>query len=178
MSLTPSWDLFIILFFVVTVAYGFILQRERCVMTLLATYVAIVVTLAIAGSAQQFFAGDKTILNQVWIRSNASPFTIQAAIFIVTIIILTARSGLKNSGTGRGIITPIEIFGFSFLNAGLILATLFSFLPVSDQISFANASKLASLIIKYQTWWIVLPVILMIITGFKRLRGGAVPPPQ
>ncbi len=53
----PTWDLFITLFFLIALAYGFILGRGRIVIILVITYVAFVVTLETGSFVYNFVAG-------------------------------------------------------------------------------------------------------------------------
>ena len=162
----PSWDLIITLFFIVTLAYGFIMQRDKTVITLISVYVALVIVQVMAEPIQEFFAGEKTVLGQLFIKSSASPFTIKTILFAAIIALVSTKSGLSSKGESS--ISPIEIFGFSFLNAALILSSVFYFMPEATRDGYAEMSRLANFIINYHTWWIVLPVILLIITGWKK----------
>ena len=51
----PSWDLAIAVFFLIGMTFGYILQREKIVATLLSVYVALVVTQIFAGNVFEFF---------------------------------------------------------------------------------------------------------------------------
>lgn len=165
----PSWDLFIAIFFIIGVAYGFILQREKIVVTLVTVYVSLVATQTLMPIALQFFAGDKTLFNSIYVRANASPFGIQAGIFVLLIVLLTVRSGLTGHRS-RGILIPIEVLMYSVLNSGLILSTVLSFMSAEAQASLATSSKFARIIIAYHTWWLVLPVFMLIVTGIRAKR--------
>lgn len=167
MPTMPSWDLFIIIFFIVAIAYGFILQRDKTVTTLISVYVALVLVQILSNPIAQFFAGEKTIFGQLFIRSDASPFTIKVVLFAAVIALVSAKSGLS-SGKGESAISPLEIMGFSFLNAGLILSSIFSFMPESTRLTFTEGSRFAHLFIDYQIWWIVIPIIFLVVTGWRR----------
>jgi len=162
----PSWDLIITLFFIITIAYGFILQRDKTVITLISVYVALVLVQILTGPIQEFFAGDKTIFGQLFIKSSASPFTIQVVLFASIIALVSAKSGLSSKGENS--ISPLELFGYSFLNAALIISSIFYFMPEVTRAHYADISKLANFVISYHTWWIVLPIILLVVTGWKR----------
>lgn len=163
--MTPSWDLFIILFFIALTAYGFLMQRDKVVVTMISIYVALVVTAILTDPVQGFFAGEKAIMNQVFIKSNANTFTIQTAIFLLTIGLISAKSGIEGRDSGGSV---IELFGFSFLNAALIVSSILFFMEPGKREAIVASSKLANILVTYQTWWIVLPVILLIATGFMR----------
>lgn len=161
----PSWDLAIVVFFLIGIAFGYILQREKIVATMLSTYVSLVITQIFAGNVQDFFHGEKMAFGQVWIQNNASPFTIRVAIFMIVIMLLSAKGGISG-GKAKGILSPIEIIGFSFLTTALILSSIFYFMPIEQREAFMATSRFASFIIKYYLWWVILPVATLIGLGF------------
>lgn len=163
----PSWDLFIGLFFIIGLAYGFILQRERIVATLMSVYAALVVSAILVEPIGQFFQGDKTLFNQIWIRSNTSPFTIHLTVFILIIVLLSAKGGL--SGTkGRGAMSHIEVLLYSALTTALIVSSIFSFVPEATREAYVASSKVVEFLVTHQQWWIIGPVIAMVVFGFQR----------
>lgn len=163
---TPSWNLAIIVIFVLGIAFGYILQRDKIVATMLSVYVALIVTQAISGTMQQFFEGQAT-LNKFWINLHASPFTIRLVIFMGVITLLSAKSGVSGGKT-KGLLSPIEVVTYSILTTGLILSSIFFFMPPESRDAFSGASKMAGFIISHYVWWIVLPVIALIGMGFFR----------
>lgn len=164
MQTVPSWDLFLTIFFIVSIGYSFVLQRDRVIVTLLAIYVGIVMATVLGEPLQQFFAGDKTVANQVFIRANASPFTIQAAIFFLTTVLVVIRSGIGTRNSSSSL-SPFELAVFSFLNSALILAAIFSFMSPTDQAQFAETSRIARVFIDREIWWMIAPLIALIATG-------------
>jgi len=166
MPTMPSWDLIITLFFIVAMAYGFIMQRDKAVITLISVYVALVVVQYFSAPLLDFFAGEKTIFGQLFIKSSASPFTIKVVLFAAVIALLSAKSGLTSKSESS--IPPLEVLAYSFLNATLILSSIFSFMPETTQTTYSSSSKLANFVISHNVWWIILPVILLIVLGWKR----------
>lgn len=166
MIVAPTWDLLIGLVFVLAIAYGFMLQREKVVVTLISIYVGLVMVSVLTGTLQEFFAGDRALFNKVFIRGTTSPFAIQTGIFLGTIVALTARSGLSG-GSSRGLLSPIELFGYSLLNAALIIVSILSFLPDEMRSAILDSSHLGTLLVSFQGWLLVLPVLLLIVLGFR-----------
>lgn len=161
----PTWDLFLTLFFVIGVAYSFLLQKDKVIVTLLSVYVALVLTSVLVAPIGDFFAGDRTILNQLFIKSSASPFTIATVVFALTIILVSTKSGLAGKDSG-GALSPLELLGYSVLNTALILSSILFFMPEAQRDGFDTTSKIAHLLITYRLWILVLPVALLITTGF------------
>lgn len=163
---TPSWNLAIIVIFILGIAFGYILQREKIVATMLSVYVGLIVTQATSGTMQQFFEGQAT-LNKFWINLHASPFTIRLVIFMAVITLLSAKSGVSGGKT-KGMISTIEVIIYSILTTGLILSSIFYFMPPESRDAFAGASKMSGFVISHYIWWIILPVLTLIATSFVR----------
>jgi len=163
----PTWNLAITVIFLIGIVFGYILQREKIIATLLSVYVALVVTQLFAGNVFDFFQGNKVLFNQVWIRSNASPFTVRVLVFLAVIALLSAKGGI--SGTkSKGVLSPIEIMILSFLATGLILSSIFFFMPPETRDAFIKSSALASFVIRYYPLWVVTPIIVLVGLGFVR----------
>jgi len=163
---TPSWDLAITVFFLMGIAFGYILQRDKIVATLLSVYVGLIITQAVSGNVQNFLQGDATLSN-IWVKANASPFTIRAIIFIAVIMLVSAKSGISG-GKSKGILSPLEVIVYSVFTSGLILSSLFYFMPAESREAFVMSSRMAKLVINNYIWWIILPIAFMVVSGFFR----------
>jgi len=167
---TPSWDLAITIFFLIGVAFGYILQRDKIVTTLLSVYVALIITQAIAGNVQSFFMGETT-LNNVWIKANANPFTIRTIIFVGVIMLISTKADLSSNRT-KTALSPLEIILYSILTSGLILSSIFYFMPQESREAFMMASRMAKFVISNYTWWLILPVAVLIGSGFINKKSS------
>lgn len=169
----PSWDLFLAIFFIVSIGYSFVLQRDKVVVTLLAIYAGIVMAQVLGAPLQQFFQGDKTVGDQLFIKANASPFTVSAGIFLLTTVLVSVRSGMGKGSSGKGALSAFELAIFSFLNSALILTAIFSFMEPAAQEQFAATSKIARIFINKETWWFIAPLIALVATGgIGKSRGS------
>ncbi len=108
----------------------------------------------------------------MWVQSGASPFTVRVVIFMAVITFLSAKGGIKGA-TAKGILSPIEIMLLSFLTTGLILSSIFYFMPPDSRESFMAASRLANLVIKYYIWWVLAPPVALIGLGFVRKTSSS-----
>ena len=167
----PSWNLAIAVIFLMGIAFGYILQRDKIVATMLSVYVGLIMTQAVSGSLQQFFEGSKT-LNQFWLNLHASSFSIRLVVFMLTITLLSAKSGISGGKT-KGLLSPIEIVIYSILTTGLMLSSIFYFMPAASREAFAANSKFASFVIGNYIWWVILPVVALIVGGFFRKSGSS-----
>jgi hypothetical protein len=163
--MTPSWDLFIMLFFIAITAYGFLLQRDKAVVTMISIYVALVITAIATDPIQAFFSGEKAFMNQIFIRGNTNTFTIQVILFLSTIGIVSTKSGIEGKNSESSV---IETFGLSFLNSALIVSTILLYMDPAKREGIMQTSRLANALVNYHFWWIVLPIMLLVFTGFSK----------
>ena len=150
------------------VSYGFMMQREKVVATMICAYAAIVLTDLLSPIMEKFFLGD-TNVGSIFIKANLSPFTIQTGLFVGIIVLLTVRGGII-TGKTKGLLAPMEVLIYSVLNSALILSTILFFLTDDIRNQLAAESKFARLIIDYHTWWLILPVAALIVAGFRKGR--------
>ncbi|MEI6039847.1 MAG: hypothetical protein WCP93_00665 [Candidatus Berkelbacteria bacterium] len=161
----PSWDLAISVIFLVGIAFGWILQKDKIIGTLLGVYVGLIMTQAFSGNIQKFFQGDTTLFNQIWIRADASPFTVNVIIFALCIMIVSTRANVSSSKS-KGLLSPLEIVVYSVLTTGLILGSLAYFMPADARTPFIMTSRMAKFIIENYTFWLAAPVVFMVVSGF------------
>jgi uncharacterized membrane protein len=162
----PSIDIFIGLAFLVGIAYSFILKRDKTITILCSVYVGLVISSAFAQSVFNFFNGNSTIGNQIWIRSNASLSTISIVLFLVCIVFV---SGAVNSSASRsGDISPIEVFVYSCFTMGLIISTVLSFLPPATSQHFLDVSMAARLLKNYRTLLVVGAPLMIILLNLRK----------
>lgn len=167
MSAVPSWDMFLGIFVVISVVYGFILQRERVLTTLLSIYMALLITNTWWESLYNFFQGDKT-LGGLWIKSGASPFLVQLIMFLGIITLVNAKASVGLSRGGKGLLSPFEIIAYSVLNAALMVSAAVSFMPDEMKKGVLEASKFIPKIVQYQTLLLILPILLLIFITSRR----------
>jgi len=159
----PTWDLFIVLFFVVAAfLYGLSLGRDRIIVILVSIYMA----LAIVNTAPYLNSFTAHIsLNNASIFN----FTVFVGLFIILFFLLS-RSALlhtiaANDSNGRWWQSMI----FSFFHVGLILCILMSYIPgqMLDQfISPGMKNLFISDPAKF--FWLVAPIAIMVLIRDKK----------
>jgi hypothetical protein len=170
----PTWDLVITLFFLMVMAYGFILGRGRIVIILILTYAAALVAGEAGSLVYNFFTGTKQIADTVWISSNMSLFSVKVILFALIIILMSTRGELGSlSNLAKGVRSTFLVGFYSFFNAGLIISSIIRFLPEGTQQDLLNLSPIATKVNSYRIWWLLLPIIVMIVEGFLRGRQEA-----
>jgi len=169
--MSPTWDLFIIIFFIIAVVFGVAMGRERSMVGVIAAYIGLVVANVWGNTLYNMMGGGATgqLGNTLTFTANASPFFIKAGIFIAILVLLIVKGDfLKKAATSHaGISSLITSAVYSFLNAGIIVIALVSFMADSQRTDLLYQSNFISLIQQYQVWWFVLPVVMMVALGFK-----------
>lgn len=159
---TPSWDLFIFLFFIIaTFVYGFTLGRSRIMVLLISTYMALAVIQA-ATAPGSLLGGSTT--ESVTIGS--SPFFIvQITAFIglmLLIFFFLSNSALRRAFAATDVQGKVwQIVAFSIAHAGLLVASVLTFVPAERRdvlLGFTNdlfSSAMALFL------WTIAPIVLM-----------------
>jgi hypothetical protein len=158
---SPSWDLFILLFWIVaSVLFAFSAGRGRMLTILVSTYMAQLLVIKapffskLVGERLHVAAGTASL-------SQLGAFVI---LFLVFFIFLN-RYAFKTSVDGRQIYTLPFALVFSILQVGLLINVIMSYIPdyiqnsLSPLIQFLFLSPNAGFI------WLLLPVVFLIFTG-------------
>ncbi|MDA1208638.1 MAG: hypothetical protein O2904_01240 [bacterium] len=180
MSLTLSWDLFVIVFFAIVITYSFIIGKHESVKIIISTYIAIVAAQAVGNLMQRLSGESQPFLSTVGITVDITLLaTTKLLLFVATIVLLAVRGGFeveyKTEGGGVGDTALTGLFGF--VTAGLLMSTLMTFVadvPLLDKnialtpnIALITAqSDLMKNMITYQDVWFALPAIILLIIGF------------
>ncbi|MFA6512407.1 MAG: hypothetical protein WCV86_04775 [Patescibacteria group bacterium] len=154
---TPTWDMFIVLFFVLAgFLYGLSLGRDRIIVILVSIYMAlaVVTTAPYIGTV----AADVGI-DQI--------FVIRISTFVTTFIVLFLL--LSRSALLRTVAANAENKGgfwhvmlFSFLHVGLLISITLSFLPKEAAETLAPLTQQMFATDTARFLWIVLPILAMV----------------
>jgi len=151
----PSWDMFIVLFFMVTVfLYGISLGRDRVIVILISIYMAMAVV------------SNAPFLGQAVSSTNIGQlFAFRITTFIglfVLLFFLMSRSALMNTFGNLAAGRWWQVFIFSIFHVGLLVSVTLSFLP-SDAIG--HLAPLTQVLFASQGgkfFWIVVPIAAMV----------------
>lgn len=154
----PSWDLFLIGFFVVgALLYGLSLGKDRIISIMVSIYMA----LAVVAALPDF------VLN---IKVNES-YTLQITAFLSVFIILfflLSRQAVLNALSPNNEGKWWQTLIFSILHVGLLISVTMSFLP---ELMLSKFSPLTQYLFTNE-WtafgWIAAPIVAMIVVGRSR----------
>lgn len=164
---SPTWDLFIILFFLVfSLLYGFSLGRDRIIAIIVAIYMA----LAVVSNAPFLRTLDGQTVRIALGSTIAFRVTFFLSVFLV-IFFLVSRSAIMGVlGSSESTSSAFQVMLFSILHVGLLLSVTLSFLPREIADRFAPLTRAIFLSDVGRFCWIVLPVIAMMMV--RRPRGA------
>jgi hypothetical protein len=146
----PTWDLFILLFFITAgILYGFTLGRARVLFILMSLYIG----LAVASNLP--FITEKTS-QRFGLGSVSALRIIVFAACVVGLFILFTRLGALSSFSGQTSIFHIILF--SFLHVGLLISIILSFLPETAVVSLAPLTKNVFTSDMGKFLWILAPI--------------------
>jgi len=155
---TPSWDLFIFLFWAVaSVFYAFAAGRGRIISLLMSLYIAKLLVLQAPWLTN--------VINQKLPSSLASLQQLVSFLIIFFLLfILLSRYAFRTSVDGRHFGSIPFVLVFAVLQIGLLLNTILSYLAVSGKtfsplVSFLFLSNLSGFV------WLLLPLVFLIIMG-------------
>lgn len=163
-----TWNIFIAFCIIISVLYGFILQRNKIILTMINVYVALAVVGVLGGGFNNVVqkAGE-AVLNQTFAEKFFSLFITQTFLFVALIILLSIRGEHAKALSEVKVQHPLVLsFVYSVLFALIVCSTILSFLPADVVAGINEQSYLVSFVLSKQSWWVVLPVISMIVTSY------------
>ena len=179
LSLTLSWDLFIVVFFAVVMSYSFIIGKDQSMKVIIASYIAIIATQGIGNVLARLVGDGGQVFRSVGIPVDITMVSLaKIFVFAICIIIFVTRSGIevtheKDTGTILSIVYT-GLFGFS--TAGLIVSTILTYaggtgildsgIAATSVIApLVTGSILMQLMVLNQDIWFTLPAFLIIAVG-------------
>jgi hypothetical protein len=155
----PSWDLFIILFFLVlSLIYGIALGRDRIIVIMVSIYMALAVVKYVP-FLSEFNAN--LVLKDVF----ALKVSLFLGLFILLFFFISHSALIRTLGSGAQQGRFWHVVLFSILHAGLFISVTLSFFPgdmspwISPTMSELFVSDTAKAV------WILLPIFAMVFVG-------------
>lgn len=187
MTINPTWDLFIVVFFGLVITYSFIIGKHEAVKIIISTYIAILAVEGIGNIIARLTGSNQSILSTLGLPFDANIVTsAKLVIFVILIVFIAVRGGVEidYSKDPGGIINIVLTAVFGLATAGLLLTSLFIFvlnLPILDPTVQTNAtvvalmskSKLMEVMVKNQDLWFSLPALILVAVGFLSNDSGA-----
>jgi len=166
--MAPTWDLVLIVFFVASVIYGFLMGKDKIMVTILGAYVGLVIANQWGARVFEVVSQQSGVLDTGWMHGNLSVFIVKVALFSLVLLIVALRSGWLTGilGGNAGVMGLAIPLVYGILSAALIAASILDFLPEETRQQVIEKSSLAAPLVAYYSWWLILPVILILVSGW------------
>lgn len=180
MDIRLSWDLFIIVFFAVIIAYSFIIGKDRTLKVVIGTYLAILTADGLGNLFQQYLLPSIPSLQGD--MGDQALILLKIIVFIAVIVVIAVKGSFSVSIlSNKALATKVfATFLFGFLNAGLIVSTILVFISgfsfvngfygMMTTTSFYYESELVRMMVDNYNIWFALPAIAF--TGVSIFEQG------
>lgn len=138
----------------------------------MAIYTGLVIANVWGQSIFNFFKGKNMLFDSVWVQANTTPFTVSIVIFVLVVVIISAKApiGFMRSWS---VVTPVETIAYSVLNITLFLLTVLRFLPIEMQHKIIEQSKFIGPVNNFYNILLIVPLILLVIVTSRRTTAPA-----
>lgn len=182
MHLSLSWDLFILVFFAVVVAYSFIIGRGQTLKVILGTYVAILCADGLGNVFAKYLAVSQPLMRtlKLFAISNEAQALIffKVLIFLVLIVLIAVRGMFQVESAEHGPISArfVVLFLLGMMSAGLMISAVLVFISGASMIGtpvvgtniladvYAN-SRLVRIMMDFANMWFFLPGVTFVVLG-------------
>jgi len=183
MSINLTWDLFVIVFFSIIVAYSFIIGRNQTLKIIVSSYIAILASDGIGNMIERYFIGDMAMVDAASFSSDANALIIiKILIFVFTIVLITTRGRFTiDMGTAHGfLLSTILTLSYGVLSAGLIISTMLIYVSglslvagggeiVNEAVmEMYRQSYLVQIMIDNYNVWFSLPAVMFVMASLIR----------
>jgi len=184
-----SWDLFILVFFAVVIAYSFIIGRNQTLKVILGTYVSILCADGLGNLFAKYLAPSQAFLRLMKLfavtSEDQSIVFFKVLIFLVLIVLIAVRGMFEVNSEEHGS-TPIRIvtlFILGLMSAGLMMSTVLVFISgaslIGSDISGTNIladvyndSRLVRIMLDFANIWFFLPGLAFIVLGIIHKKSA------
>lgn len=183
MEINLSWDLFVIVFFTVIIAYSFIIGRNQTLKIIIASYVAILTSDGIGNLIERYLIGDQPVVNIIDLSNSINALIVlKILIFVFTIVIITTRGRFTiNIGKPKSSMMIVILnLVYGLLSAGLITSTILIYASGSSLVQETSVimneavlqmyreSNMVQMMINNYNIWFSVPAIAFVISSFIR----------
>jgi len=157
-----SWDIGIIAFLALLVAYSLLIRKHKALATLVSVYISYFIATSWGQQIAGFFNGDRVSASNIWIKANATPFTIEVVLLVVFTFLLSSFIKLGGKRSRYGL---IEVIAYSICTVALGLMFILLLMPDAQRAVALQASHIIPFIYTWREWVLVIPVFVMIYFG-------------
>jgi hypothetical protein len=157
-----TWDTGIVAAFAILLAYSLLIRKHKSLATLVSVYIAYVMASTWGDAITAYLSGDRVVLNQVWIKANASPLLVQSLLMVLVALLLSAFLKL---GGRRSKYSAVEVMAYTVSATALTIMFIISFMTPEQLAHTLTISRLVPYIYKWRQIILVVPVFVMVFFG-------------
>lgn len=180
MEINLSWDLFVIVFFAVIIAYSFIIGRNQTLKIIIASYIAILTADGIGNLIERYLIADAETGGTLSAPDDGSLVVIKIFIFVFTIVLIATRGrfNINMESSGSSVTNIILNLTYGILSAGLITSTILIYTSGSSLVQesgvvmneavlamYRDSMMVQTMINNYNIWF-SLPAITFVVSSF------------
>lgn len=179
-NLRLSWDLFVIVFFGIVIAYSFIIGRNQTLKVIIATYMAILTADGLGNLFETYLLPTAPSLQGV--AGDQALVLVKIFTFILVVVLIAIKGGFQvdilaeHSSTAQ----ILANLTFGFLNAGLMVSTLLVYLTGGSfvmgtvqsalNVNLYKESAFIQAMIDNCNLWFALPAVAVVLISFFQPR--------
>lgn len=182
MQINLTWDLFIVVFFLIILSYSFIIGKSNTVKLVLSSYISLLAADAIGNMLNKLLLNANPVIDIFSVSANSPSFVIlKISIFVLFMVILAVRGSFDiTMPKEEQTIEFLSTFFFGALSAGLIISAILVFssgssfimggVPINESniADMYNQSYLVKLMVLNYNVWFALPVVAFIVMSLIR----------
>lgn len=186
MQVALTWDLMIIIFFVIIMSYSYIVGQNGTIKIILSSYIAMLAANGLGNLFTKYVQFSQPLIKILDTGPESNGVILKIFAFIVITLILVLRGGFLVD-MGRPYSLPVRLLTisvFGFLSAGLIMSTILTFLAsnggdaifasaIQDSIQLPAQTLFVRSLIEYYNIWFAAPAIAFVLLS---LVGNYAPP--
>lgn len=181
MEINLSWDLFVIVFFAVIIAYSFIIGRNQTLKIIIASYIAILTADGIGNLIRHYFVEKGATVDGVVLPADDGSLVVLKIFIFVLTIVLVATRGRFTMNMARPTSSTMNVIlnlTYGILSAGLITSTILIYTSGSSLVQetsmimneavlamYRDSMMVQTMINNYNVWF-SLPAITFVISSF------------
>jgi hypothetical protein len=129
MAIIPTWDLFILVFFVIIITYSLIIGRSQTVKVMIASYISVLTADGLGNLLQMFFLSENSFFRVIQFDNNYVSIAKVVLFAIILIILMLKGSFTADITDGESSIMSFFLTGMMGLFcAALMISTIMIFI--------------------------------------------------
>ncbi|MFA6042295.1 MAG: hypothetical protein WC786_01245 [Patescibacteria group bacterium] len=154
----PTWDLFIIMFFIIAAfLYGLSLGRDRIIVIMVSIYMALAIV-----SAAPFLGPTTTIVLNTPVVIKISVFL---GIFVLLFFFMSRSALLRTIASSDDKGKWWQVLIYSILHIGLLVSVTLNYLPSGAVEKLAPLTRAVFATPNARFGWVIAPIIAMVLFG-------------